>query len=214
MSESDLSSQPDASAEPTIELPQPWVAVAAGNDPLPWAAPPPPPPARAATFAPPPAAPIMAATPIEPWLAPPPIAAAPTRRRRWPVSAQLLVLVSVVAASAVFGYTTYRTVAGVEMSPHGWSEVSAWSWGILAGAVATLVVAVVTVVALIRTQSSRLIAVISLIVALFGPPIALYAGGRLGFDIAAATLSTDIASFAADGAAGMLLTWLMQLIGE
>lgn len=92
--------------------------------------------------------------------------------------------------------------------------MSAWSWGILFGAVATLVVAVVSVVALIRTQSSRLIAVVSLIVALFLPPIALYAGGRLGFDVAAATLTTDLVSFTADGTAGMVLTWLMQLVSE
>lgn len=128
--------------------------------------------------------------------------------------AQLLVLVSVVAASAVFGYTTYRTVAGVGLSAYGWSEVSGWSWGILVGAVATLVVAVVAVVALIRTQSSRLIAVISLMVALFLPPIALYAGGRLGFDVAAATVSSDLVSFTTDGTAGMMLDWLMELIGE
>lgn len=211
MSGSNFSSQPDGSAEPTVELP--WSPVAAPTNTSAWATPAPP-PVPAATVTPPPAAPILAATPIEPWPAPPPTAAAAARRRRWPVPAQLLVLVSVVAASAVFGYTTYRTVAGVELSAHGWSEVSAWSWGILAGAVATLVAAVVTVVALIRTQSSRLIAVISLIVAIFLPPIALYAGGRLGFDIAAATLSTDIVSFTTDGAAGMLLTWLMQLIGE
>lgn len=213
MSGSDLISQPDGSAEPTIELPQPWSAAAAANDTPQWGTPAPP-PAPAATFAPPPAAPIMPATPIEPWQAPPPTAATAARRRRWPLPAQLLVLVSVVAASAVFGYTTYRTVAGVELSAQGWSEVSAWSWGILFGAVATLMVAVVSVVALIRTQSSRLIAVVSLIVALFLPPIALYAGGRLGFDVAAATLTTDLVSFTADGTAGMVLTWLMQLVSE
>ena len=213
MSGPDLISQPDGFAEPTIELPQPWSAVSAGNDTIQMGtAGMPPVPTAALTT--PIGAPVLPATPIEPWQAGQPTAAALSRRRRWPLPAQLLVLVSVVAASAFFGYATYRTVAAVGLSAHGWSEVSVWSWGILFGAVATLVVTVVAVVAVVRTQSSRLIAVISLIVALFLPPIALYAGGRLGFEVAAATVSSDLVSFTTDGSAGMVLDWLMRLISE
>lgn len=135
-------------------------------------------------------------------------------RRRWPLPSQLVVLMLVIAASGVFGYAGYRTVAGVGLSESGWAQVAGWSWGLLFGAVATLVVAILSVVTVIRTQASRLVAVISLIVALLLPPIALYAGGRLGFDVAAASVSSDIASLTSEGFGGMLLDWVMSLFGE
>lgn len=211
MSGPDVVWQSDEFSEPTIELPQPWQASGGGTIGIGTPGVPPIPAVAVPTSS---SAPIMPATPVEPWQGGLPAVSAPPRGRRWPLPAQLLVLLSVVAASAVFGYASYRTVAGIGLSAYGWSEVSGWSWGILFGAVATLVAAVVAVVALVRTQSSRLVAVISLMVALFLPPIALYAGGRLGFDVAAATVSSDLVSFTSDGTAALALDWLMRLISQ
>lgn len=142
-----------------------------------------------------------------------PAEVAAVEKLRWPIRSQVIVLIFVVLASALFGWATFRVVAGVHLSAEGWAEVSAWSWGILAGAVATLVVVIVSIVALVRTQASRLLPVISLVTALFLPPIALYAGARLGFDYAAAAVSRDLYSITSNGMGSALMGWLLELAG-
>lgn len=213
MSESEVMRHPGELPEPTIEMPLSAAPVSPSAPTVRFAAPGSTAPSATIRM------PMPAATHGLPAPAPlpvPPVPVDPRAQRRptsvrWPLFAQLVVLVMVVAASGVFGYSGYRTVAGVDLSAYGWSQVTGWSWGLLIGAVATLVVAIVAVVALIRTQASRLVAGVSLVVALFLPPIALFAGGRLGFDVAAVEVSNDLAAFA-DGAGWALLEWLVQLI--
>lgn len=225
MNESDAIVRPAQFPEPTVEIPLPWSAASANEVTAPLAAPAPAPiPTR--TMAMPAAAPIPAHTMVMPARAPVTpeapnhpgvtgwgVIAFANNRPRWRLPSQLVVLVLVVAASGFFGYSGYRSVAGVGLSESGWSQVAGWSWALLFAAVATLVVAVVSVVVLIRTQVSRLIAVISLIVAVLLPPIALYAGGRLGFDIAAASVHNDLESSDSWGFIAALFTWLMRVIG-
>lgn len=230
--EPDAIARPSQFPEPTVEITVPWGAASASEDTIELAAEPPKPipaapiPTAPIPTAPTSAAPIPARTMVMPARGPvtpqepnhPPVIgrgviAFSANRRRWRLPSQLVVLMLVIAASGYFGYAGYRTVAGVGLTESGWSEVAGWSWGLLFGAVATLVVAILSVVVLIRTQASRLVAVIALIVALLLPPIALYAGGRLGFDVAAASVSSGIASFTADGFGGMLLDWVMALFG-
>lgn len=214
MDGSEVMVHPDELPEPTVELPlsaaphvpsDPTVRFSSHPTVTPSATMPLPVPA--ATRRVPVAAPPLAPVPVDPRVQLRPA------RVRWPLSAQLVVLVMVLAASGVFGYSGYRTVAGVDLSAYGWSQVTGWSWGLLIGAIATLVVAIMAMVVLIRTQASRLVAGISLVVALFLPPIALFAGGRLGFDVAAVEVGNDLASFT-DGAGWALLEWLIQLIAD
>lgn len=193
-----LSAAPGSPSDPTVRFSGRRPVVPSATIPL---------PAPAATLQMSVAAPPVAPVPVNPR------AQLRPARVRWPLSAQLVVLVMVLAASGVFGYSGYRTVAGVDLSAYGWSQVTGWSWGLLIGAIATLVVAIIAMVVLIRTQASRLVAGISLVVALFLPPIALFAGGRLGFDVAAVEVSNDLAALT-DGAGWALLEWLIQMIAD
>ncbi len=193
-----LSAAPGSPSDPTVRFSGRRPVVPSATIPL---------PAPAATLQMSVAAPPVAPVPVDPR------AQFRPARVRWPLSAQLVVLVMVLAASGVFGYSGYRTVAGVDLSAYGWSQVTGWSWGLLIGAIATLVVAIIAMVVLIRTQASRLVAGISLVVALFLPPIALFAGGRLGFDVAAVEVSNDLAALT-DGAGWALLEWLIQMIAD
>lgn len=132
---------------------------------------------------------------------------------RWPLGHQIVVLAVVVAASAFFGYAMYRSVAGVRLSADGLAELSTWSWGLLWGSLATFVAAVLATVCLVRTESSRLVPVIALASALFLPPLALYTGFRVGFDVAAVSVGQDVSTLVGSAGGSAMLTWLMGLFG-
>jgi hypothetical protein len=132
---------------------------------------------------------------------------------RWPIRSQVVVLSLVVISSVILGYAMFRSVAGIRLAIDGLADLSAWSWGIAGGAVATFVASMVSIVSLIRTQFSRLIPLIAVFSSLFLPPLALYIGFRWGFEIATVAVGNDVSSLVASTGGSSLMKWLLDLFG-
>jgi len=131
---------------------------------------------------------------------------------RWPLRSQIIVLMLVVGVAAVVGFAGFRTLASVTLSEDGWNGVSAWSFGLLLAATAAFAMLVLAIVVLARTEHSRLVPAIGLAAAVFLPMSTLYLGLRLGFDVARARVSSDIAALAANANPGGLIAWLLGVL--
>jgi hypothetical protein len=125
-----------------------------------------------------------------------------------------MVLAVVVACSAFLGFATFHSLAGIRVAADGLAETSQWSWGVLLGLVATFVAAVVAVVCLVRTQSPRLVAAISVVAAVMLPLIAAFVGLRWGFDVASQAVGEDISALISSAPGTALIAWLTKVVGD
>lgn len=79
--------------------------------------------------------------------------------------------------------------------------------------VLTCVAAVLAVISLIRTESSRLIPAISVVAGFMLPPIAIYLGLRWGLEVASQSVGEDIAALVSSEPGAAFIAWLSSLVG-
>lgn len=134
-------------------------------------------------------------------------------RPRWGVPSQLVLVILVVVSSGFLGLCVHQILAGIGASAEGLAQLSLWSWLLIPAMVACLTVSILCLVALVRTQASRLLVGIGALSSLVLPGIAAYVGARIGFDRATINLGGDLSSALAEVDLMPLVEWLLSFLG-
>ena len=134
-------------------------------------------------------------------------------RTRWGVKTQIVLIGFVVLTSCFLGVCVYQTVTGIALSAEGMAQLSLWSWVFLPSAVLCFIVSILCLVALARTQATRLLIGIGTLSSFVLPGIAAYIAARLGVDRVTAYFGHDLSKTLADANLTPLLEWLLSFLG-